>query len=232
MAKRNLPGSDRIRHSHFFFPVVFLLIFGCSSKEASRVVFQPRNDSAPVKIAVVPFQRVIPDDTAKTVRCPLTGIIYRSCASAPAAEKILEKTFLSKMARYERNLIPMDRVEGIYRRISSDSFKTAPREVLLKVGRELKADYVIAGYLFCFRERQGYSYSVEKPALVSFGIYMIRTNDGVLAWKGVFDKAQRSLLEDVFQLSSFIREKGRWVPAGELLDEGVDDVLRTFPEIH
>jgi len=217
--------------SHFFLLAVCCVLIGCSARDNARPVLNPRSDSRPVRIAVVPFQRIIPDESARTIRCPLTGIIFRSCPSERNSERLLEKAFYAKFVKYERNMIPPDKVEGVFRRISAVSFKSAPGEVLRKVGRELEADYLIAGYLFCFRERKGYSYSVEKPAMVSFGIYLMRAGDGTIVWKGIFDKAQKSLFEDVFQLSSFIREKGRWVQAEELMQEGMEEVIETFPEL-
>jgi hypothetical protein len=36
-------------------------------------------------------------------------------------------------------------------------------------------------------------------------------------------------MEDLFQFSSFYRGKGRWVTAEELTEEGLEQVLKTFP---
>lgn len=221
--------------SHFFLFAVCCALFvcsaGCSARESTRAVLNPRPDSQPLRIAVVPFQRILPDESARTVCCPLTGIIFRSCASERNSERLLEKAFFAKFKKYERNLIPPDKVEGVFRRVSADSFKPNPGEILRKVGHELEVDYLIAGHLFCLRERKGFSYSVEKPAMASFGIYLIRASDGSIVWKGIFDKAQKSLFEDILQLSSFVRERGRWVQAEELMLGGMEEVLQTFPEL-
>jgi hypothetical protein len=102
---------------------------------------------------------------------------------------------------------------------------------LRKVGKELEADGVIMGYVYRYRERKGYPYSVEKPASVAFGIYLIRVSDGALVWKGIFDRTQGSLMENILQVSSFLKHGGKWLTAEELSEVGVDKILKTFPDL-
>ncbi len=222
---------DSSRFLYFFLLILFVFISGCASGPA-RATF-PKNENQPVKIALLSFKRVPPDESLRTVVCPLTGMIYRSCDSPAGTEQDLEKYFLEGLEPpYHRNLIPAERADGIYRRISSASFKTSQAQILKSLGEELNADAVLTGYLFCYRERVGYNYAAEKPASVAFGIYLVRVSDGTFIWKGVFDKTQKSLFEDVLQIKSFVREGGKWVPADVLLREGVEEVLKSFPELH
>ncbi len=100
-----------------------------------------------------------------------------------------------------------------------------------KVGDELEADGIMLGYVYRYRERKGYAYSAEKPASVAFEIHLIRVSDGAVVWKGIFDKTQTSLMEDMLQISSFLKERGRWVTAKELTAEGMDEVLREIPQV-
>jgi len=218
-----------------FFISVFLPFFisGCTSKAGIDTSFSRRGTVVLSRIAVVPFQIVIPEEASvKTVRCPLSGTIFRTCKSSEGAEKIVEETFFRKLKDSKQFiLIPTDRVGGVYRRISIDSLKVNPLEILRKVGTELGADGVVAGYVYRYREREGYPYSAEKPASVAFGIYLIRVNDGTLVWRGVFDRTQRSLLENILQVSSFFKSKGRWITAAELSEIGIDEVLKNFPNL-
>ncbi|MEA1935680.1 MAG: hypothetical protein U9M96_02525 [Thermodesulfobacteriota bacterium] len=185
------------------------------------------------RIAVIPFQIVIPEDaSAKTIRCPLSGTIFRTCKSSEGAEKVVEKIFLRKLKDCRQFiLIPTDRAGGVYRRISINSLKVTPLAILRKVGKELDADGVVAGYVYRYRERKGYPYSAEKPASVAFGIYLIRVSDGTLVWRGVFDRTQRTLLENILQVSSFFKQGGRWITAEELSKVGIDEILKTFPDL-
>jgi hypothetical protein len=127
------------------------------------------------------------------------------------------------------NIIAGERVAGVYRRVSTDSLTISPLEVLRRVGSELGAEGVVAGYVYRFRERKGVSYTVEQPASVAFEIHLLRVSDGALVWRGTFDKTQSSLMENLLQYASFFRGKGKWVTAEELTGEGIEQVLKTFP---
>ncbi len=212
---------------------LLFLTSGCNSKAGIGTDSSRKSAVVLSRIAVVPFQRVSPDETSvKTVSCPLTGTIFRTCESSEGAEKLVENIFFKKLKDSKQIiLIPTDRVRGVYRRISSDSLKVTPSETLKAVGTELGADGVVAGYVYRYRERKGYPYSAEKPASVAFGIYLIRVSDGALVWRGIFDRTQRSLLENILQVSSFFKSGGRWITAEELSEMGIDEVLKTFPDL-
>ncbi len=90
-------------------------------------------------------------------------------------------------------------------------------------------DAILVGYVFRYRERMGYPYSVEKPASVAFDLHLVRVKDGVIVWRGAFDRTQTSLMENIFQLSSFFSWGGKWVTAKELSAVGLAAILKTFP---
>ena len=204
---------------------------GCHYREDSgfsipegKVVFD--------RIAVVPFQQIAPDDPMSgTAHCPICGITVNTSTVQGDPERVLETLFLEQLEKSNPkfSLIAGERVAGVFRRVSSNSLMTPLRQVLRDVGSELGAEGIVAGYLYRFRERKGVAYTVEQPASVAFEIHLLRVSDGALVWRGIFDKTQSSLMEDLFQFSSFYREKGRWVTAEELTEEGLEQVLKTFP---
>ncbi len=120
-------------------------------------------------------------------------------------------------------------MDGIFRRVSASSLKAPLKKVLREVGSELDVPAVVVGHLYRFRERKGVAYTVEQPASVAFDLHMVRVSDGVIVWRGQFDKTQGSLMENLLQIAAFVREKGRWVTAEELAEEGMEEVLQTFP---
>lgn len=184
------------------------------------------------RIAMVPFQQITPEQAGgNAVHCPVCGVIFTATRSEGAPEKVLERLFLEQMdkARPKFTLIAGERVEGIFRRISTNSLKAPVRQVLRDVGQELEADGVVIGHVYRFRERKGVAYTVEQPASVTFDLHLIRVSDGVIVWRGQFDKTQSSLMENLLLIGSFFREKGRWVTAEELAEEGMEQVLQTFP---
>jgi hypothetical protein len=215
-----------------FFICLFLpMVMGCHYREDSAVS-APEGRVVFDRIAVVPFQQMVPDESMSgTVRCPLCGITVTASAAEGNPERVLETLFLEQLDKNKPkfSLIAGERVAGIFRRVSSDSLKTPLRQVLRDVGNELGAEGVVAGYLYRFRERKGVAYTVEQPASVAFEIHLLRVSDGALIWRGTFDKTQSSLMEDLFQFSSFYRGKGRWVTAEELTEEGLEQILKTFP---
>jgi hypothetical protein len=210
---------------------VISLFLGCHYRQdqgipapTGKVVFD--------RIAVVPFQQLFPEGAEKGgVRCPLCGSIFTSIPVAGRPEATVEALFLEKLEKSKPKfgIFMGERVAGVYRQISTASLKAPLKQVLCDVGRELGADGVIVGYVYRFRERKGESYSVEQPASVAFDIHLIRVEDGVVVWRGAFDRTQSSLMEDLLQILSFYREKGRWVRAEELAEEGVEQVLKTLP---
>jgi len=129
----------------------------------------------------------------------------------------------------EIQIIPPDKVQSIYKRISSESLKKPLLEVLKKVGNELGADVLVLGYIYRYTERVGYDYSSERPASVAFEIYMIKPIDSSTIWRGIFDKTQKSLMEDLFQISSFYKGGGKWLTAQQLSKQGMDEIFETFP---
>jgi hypothetical protein len=184
------------------------------------------------RIAVVPFLQIVPEDQmGGAVRCPLCGITINAVAAPGHPEKALETLFLEELHKNKPkfDLLGGERVAAVFRRVSANSLRSPLRQVLRDVGSELGAEAVAVGYVYRFRERKGVAYSVEAPASVTFEIHLLRVSDGELVWRGFVDKTQSSLMEDLFQISSFYRGKGRWVTATELMGEGLEKMLKTFP---
>lgn len=182
------------------------------------------------RIAIVPFQRLAPDDSSsRAVRCPICGTVYPACELPQNAEMVVQDVFVEEFSAHKQwTVIPMDRVSAVYNRISSQDLKDTPAEELSKVGKELEADGVVIGYVSCFRERKGYALSAERPASVTFGVYLVRVSDGAMVWGKIFDKTQQSLMENLFQASTFFK-RPKWLTARELAEEGVEEILKSYP---
>ena len=83
-----------------------------------------------MRIAVISFQAINPGRrTGNAVICPLCGIGSSSGKILKGSEKIVEEIFVDKLHELkEVELIPPDKVQSVYKRISSESLK----EPLLK----------------------------------------------------------------------------------------------------
>ena len=215
----------------FFSCLLLLMVVSCHYRDETSVTASERKIIFD-RIAVVPFQQIAPEGTeGGAVRCPLCGMTFNAVRAPGNPEKILETLFLEELNKNKPkfHLLDGERVAAVFRRVSTNSLKAPLRQVLQDVGSELGAEAVVAGYVYRFRERKGVAYAVEQPASVTFEIHLLRVSDGALVWRGAFDKTQSSLMEDLFQISSFYRGKGRWVTAKELMGEGLEQILKTFP---
>ena len=210
------------------FILVALLSLSVTTQAAEENI---ESSKAPVRIGVISFQPLIPEDgLGNTVICPLCSTGYSSGRILKGAEKTVEDVFVGKLCELkEVQIIPLDKVQSVYKRISSESLKKPLLDVLKKVGSELGADVLALGYIYRYIERVGYDYSSEHPASVAFEIYMIKPIDGSVIWRGIFDKTQKSLMEDLFQISSFYKGGGKWLTAQQLSKQGMDEIFETFP---
>jgi hypothetical protein len=179
----------------------------------------------PVKIAIIPFQVLIPiEGSGNTVICPLCGAGYSAGKIEKGAERILEEIFIEKIKIFKNiEILPQEKVDAVYKRISAESFKSPLMDILKKVGAELKTDFLAVGFIFRYTERIGSDFGVDKPASVAFEVNFISSPKGDIIWQGVFDKTQKSLSEDVFHVSSL-----KWLTVRELATHGMKEILGTF----
>ena len=179
----------------------------------------------PVRIAIIPFQAISPaEGSGNTVICPLSGAGYSGGKIEKGVDRIVEEIFTDKVKSFKDiEIIPQEKVDAVYKRVSAESLKRPLLDVLKKVGAELRADFLAVGYVFRYTERIGHNYGVDKPASVAFEVNFISSPKGDIIWQGVFDKTQKSLSEDVFHTSSL-----KWLTARELAAQGMGEALKTF----
>jgi hypothetical protein len=165
------------------------------------------------------------------IRCPICGKVFMTGEVAEDADRILtEQLFDLLKDRKDIQLIPASQSQGVVSDLLSEDQKNlSERDLLVKTGCVLKADWVLSGNIFRFRERVGGKYSVDLPASVAFDIHLIRVSDGRLLWTDHFDETQRPLSENLFQLGPFLQRKAKWITANEMAVSGLKDILKGFP---
>jgi hypothetical protein len=208
-----------------------LFLSGCHYREGVSVEVLQEGKIAFDRIALVPFIRMSPEDASvRAVRCPLCGSILRTEKCPRDMEKVIEDIFSNDLKNRKKcHLVPPEVTGPVFDRISLDSKKAALPDVLKAVGAELGAEGIIVAYVTRYNERKGVAYSVERPASVAFEIHLVRVSDGVTVWKGLFDKTQQSLTENVFQMVTFFKGHARWLTAKELVMENMDALMEDFP---
>ncbi|MGD2150376.1 MAG: hypothetical protein PVF99_07200 [Desulfobacterales bacterium] len=214
----------------FFLLTVILFLPGCRNNIVVKEnVLQT---SGVEKILIFPFKNMsaVYGENVN-VRCPISGKVFMTGKVAEDADNMLtEQLFVLLNGRKDIELIPASQSRGVVSDLLSEDKKNlSERNLLIETGRALKADLVLSGYIFRFRERVGGKYSVDLPASVAFDIHLIRVADGHLLWSDHFDETQRPLSENLFQLGSFLQRKAKWITANEMAESGLKNILKTFP---
>ncbi len=230
-------GAQQTFVKQLFLPVslslIVFLLSACHAGNGTVTTTLPGSETGLRRLAVFPFVRVAPEDAhaGGAVRCPICGVFIKAEESPAASETAVQTLLVNRLERAKKfEILPPDRIEGMLRRVTAaDALRTPTAQLLRKAGKELEADGVVVGYIYRFREREGVAYSVKRPASVAYEIHLVRVSDGAHLWRGVFDKTQTSLMENLLQISWFFRERGRWVTATAFADEGMEELLKTFP---
>jgi len=213
-----------------FYTAVFLAAAVFFSSDAGADEKRQAVDVAATRIAVFPFRALVAEEGTATVTCPVCSTGFSPGRILPGAEKIVEAVLIEALREYKNiEIISAEKSEGVFKRTETESLKSNLLNVCKKSGRELEADYVVVGFVFRYVERIGYDYSAEKPASVGFDVHVLPIKDGGSLWHGVFDKTQKSLMEDAFQISSFFKGGGKWLTVRQLTRQGMEEVLKKIP---
>jgi hypothetical protein len=185
------------------------------------------------KVVVVGFQAAMSrGEKADVVRDPLTGAIFMAePVDYEVVGRINEILFASLVEDKRYDLISPGQAKGVFSSIVYSDLNVGmdPVKILQEVGKAFEADAVLAGHIYRWREREGTDYAVNRPASVAFNLHLVRPTDGAILWKGKFDKTQRSLFENLFDLATFFRGGGRWMTAKELAMPGLERLLVEMP---
>ncbi len=165
----------------------------------------------------------------KTLDCQLRGLCYLEEALQPGAEQSLTVLVQTELKKHLGDkVVPQTQVESAYNLLYRGEEKT-PRDLAMELGRNLNADYVMVGLVWRYQERKGSPMGVESPASVAFSLFLVKVENGSLAWKSTFDKTQTSLSENLFDAPMFFKKGLKWLTAEELAAYGAGGVIRNMP---
>jgi PBP1b-binding outer membrane lipoprotein LpoB len=207
-----------------------LTIAGCSSTDSSS--------SLPTLPSRVPFIGNTPDlevhavKSIKTVRVakiavmPLlenpdksNGTVVEGSAETVTAELIGQVALAGGW-----ELVPETDVTDALQKLPPLNL-TNQQTVAIELGKSLNADVVIYGTVNRFKERVGIAYAAQSPASVEFTLHMVQVTSGQVVWTAKFDRTQKALFENFFNVVNFVKAEGRWVKAHEIAQDGVQEAV-------
>jgi hypothetical protein len=183
-----------------------------------------------VRLAVAPFQTATGHEK-EYVRCLSCGNILPGGVIEGDPLPMLTRLLWDYLEKKGKgfDLISPGQIEGFYNIDLAKNLSLDPLPMMKKIGDQVKADYILWGDLYQYRERKGTAYGVERPASIAFDLHLLRIKDGVLVWKAQFFKTQKALSENLFEMGDFLKSKGRWVTVEELARQGLEEDLKDFP---
>jgi hypothetical protein len=101
-------------------------------------------------------------------------------------------------------------------------------DAAIQVGHATGADAVLYGSVERYVERVGAEYAADKPASVAFSLKLLDMNSKQVVWSAKFSKTQQPLATNFFNLPTFLENKGQWVLASELANDGVGQAIENL----
>ncbi len=224
-------SANTVRSPVIYLFIIFLMgaIYGCTTAKPSAP--PPAKHFTGNRIAFLPVKNMARVyGVNKSVISPISGTYFMTGDVMKNAEGLLADGLVSRLKnRYDIALITSEQAKNALAAILTDGNTIfTEKKRLVAIGRELKADAVLAGYLYRCRQRVGNRYSVNSPASVAFEFYLLSVSDEAVIWSGSYNETQLSLSEDLFKIKSFIKRR-RWITAGEMAADGLEEILKDFP---
>lgn len=197
---------------------------------------QPTPKESPVvldieRIVVLGFQpATLPGGESGPTHSPISGSVFMAEPTGQSvADRLTVQLFDKLVAAKSFDLVSPGQARGVFSSIIGSGSLSGDVEVAKKIGKAFSSQAVLMGYTYRWREREGTNYAVKSPASAAFDLYLINASDGRILWKGKFDKTQRSLSENLLDMNTFIKGKGKWMTVEELAAMGLEGLLLTFP---
>jgi len=226
-----IPLNASTRAYMFLLMCLLFLAAGCAHREGgSGAKVLPEGVGR--CIAIIGFQPVLlPGSQPGMARNPLTGAFH---FAEPVPREVADKlshSLLDHLTRSSRHqFVSPKEMEPHKSTIDLPFRRGGDLDLYAQIAESLSADAFLAGYIWRWKDRKGAELAVESPASVDFHLYLIRLADRAIVWEYEYDKTQQSLTENVLDIKTFLRAKGRWLSASELAELGLEELAEAFPE--
>ncbi len=207
-------------------------VFSCIFQK-HKVSWNKRSIPCFKKIVIIGFRPVSPIFTGSSyVRCPISGDTFRGSMVPEEVTEYMTSLLIKKLAAKNTfTIISYDQVKKEFLDLK-DSIDNAQGKLLVEylnqIGKAFKADAVILGHIFRWEQRIGTDFASSRPASVAFDLHIVDTAHGQVVWEAEFDKTQRSLSENLLDIKTFIKGKGKWMTAEQLADMGLSNMIKNI----
>lgn len=207
--------------------VVLLFInIGCQFQRGSVSRVNPLPSLAGKSVVLGFSSAITHDEDPGVMRSPFSGAVFMSEQIPPDVPDKMTAILFERLQNHKGfELIGPNKAKGVSEGLKSSGEDFSEIEILKRIGNAFSADAVMVGYIYRWRERKGTDYSVDSPASAAFELYLIRSNDGAVIWKARFDKTQAPLSENVLNMKSFLKGKGKWMTVEDLAGLGLNELL-------
>lgn len=215
--------NKKIFKLFYLFLVAAVFLISVSLSEAQ--------ETSEKRIGLMPFIKgKNPDNVAETMTCPYSRFCFENDSIEQGAGQTLTRMLQAMIDRdFNGRVIPLDMAVEAFEILKIDHANDTPSVVLLKLGKKLNADYMMAGNVWRYINRVGTSFSVEKPASVAFAVYLVDIKTGDLIWSDRYDETQQALTENLFNAKDFFKQGAKWLTADELAKFGMNKIFNNFP---
>ena len=222
-----------MKKSFFVSVLIFSFISLMSCAFRNHEVFWKKKEIPCLRrVVILGFRPVSPIFKGSSyVRCPISNNTFRGEKVSENVAATMTKLLLRHIMTYKDFEIITPQIAekeflDLYQVIDNTSKKELLLEYIKQIGLAFDADAVLLGHVFRWEERVGSDFSAMKPASVSFDLHLIETEKGKVVWTEEFDKTQQSLSENLLEIKTFIKGKGRWLTAKGLAEIGIAGMVK------
>ena len=211
------------------------MVAGARSGWAARVSVEKADGFDPATIkraAFLPLTRIMP--VAEGVRpvCPLTKTGFDGCKIEDDAEAVLSRALGGALIESGASVswVAQAEINAAQAKLKKDDptlSPAGPRQ--LAIGRELKADAVLTGFIYCFRERLGGAFASSRPAALGFCLHLMEPATGKILWSLRYEDEQAPLSDNLMAMPEFLKRKGKWITVGQMAEEAAGQVALALP---
>lgn len=200
-----------------------LLIAGACSRRPSSTADVPRVISPSYDISVAPFTQPINASQLITGRIPENqGRIADE--QLPSLDREFRSVLTTDSKRQYKFIDTIDLPKDLTRFHSSEQPQALP--LWVAYGKKQGAQLLLVPQILDWHERQGSTAGVTDPAHVRVEFFLINVASGYVMSRSVFEEKQEGLANNLMNVGTFFKRRGKWVTAEELTIDGMHKAVK------